>query len=557
VYGGGGGFDVGTANVIYVNPSSNLDTVYTIIKAKSPTATNRWQINYQPGTYTRTANYLWDASYIDHVGIGNPEDVIITSVLTSGATVTQTSADIRVSNMTMQNTAAHGAGRHGFLIAASTNNNASVYRNLRLLQPNVTKYECYGVFGTSSIGGTWYNCYSSSYGWRCANGMSLTATMYYCESPLGSFQGDNENTAGGTGVLSGNLYHCVGGSESFAGCTAFGANITGYLEDCIGGNFSFAMGKAISGTLIRCTGGTNSFAGWAGGSNTYYGSISGKLTDCVAAGSYSFAQGHASHQITGQLIRCRNNRVGTQINLGNESYTTTFVNTPIIAVTVDSTPTLSDLTVTSVSNDAAFAQKGYIEVAGNITDSIVITATSIASGTVKIQAKSNTHPVSEIKAALDAVAGLNNYLTITVEGDGSGMWVATPGNYYFTETNAGSIINNAGCRKDFKASFSVFPFSNGCTFSNGIATGTITGTLPAAVPGLSFTFADPNDTAGVDLYIDCVGMDNFVKPSGTAMADAEQYQSNNDTFAKVTATCYVTGVWQLENEVGTWVEESP
>lgn len=98
---------------------------------------------------------------------------------------------------------------------------------------------------------------------------------------------------------------------------------------------------------------------------------------------------------------------------------------------------------------------------------------------------------------------------------------------------------------------------NGGVFTNAGDDDVLTIMLPTATPGLSFTVVDVMDGADIDLFLDCQSAEHLVTPAGVTMSNGEQYQSKNDTFAKITATCYVAGIWHLENSVGTWTEETP
>jgi len=86
--------------------------------------------------------------------------------------------------------------------------------------------------------------------------------------------GGDDSFAGG-GTASGVFTNCTGGYGSFGG--NYGT-ASGTFTDCIGGNFSFGGGTA-SGVFTNCTGGYGSF----GGSGT----ASGVFTNCTG-GEFSF-----------------------------------------------------------------------------------------------------------------------------------------------------------------------------------------------------------------------------------------------------------------------------
>jgi hypothetical protein len=107
------------------------------------------------------------------------------------------------------------------------------------------------------------------------------------------------------------------------------------------------------------------------------------------------------------------------------------------------------------------------------------------------------------------------------------------------------------------ANTTIYYTDNGSTFINTGDTDAQVDTLQTAYPGLVYFFVDSVNTADADLSIDCQSGDHFVKPDGTAMANGEQYQSVSDVTSYLTARCYIPNVWQIENEKGTWTEESP
>jgi len=109
--------------------------------------------------------------------------------------------------------------------------------------------------------------------------------------------GGDDSFAGG-GTASGVFTNCTGGYGSFGG--NYGT-ASGTFTDCIGGNFSFGGGTA-SGVFTNCTGGYGSFGGngtasgvftnCKGGDDSFgmSGLASGTFTDCIG-GNGSFAAG--------------------------------------------------------------------------------------------------------------------------------------------------------------------------------------------------------------------------------------------------------------------------
>lgn len=559
------------SNAMVIGDSENPETAYENLYARTDmgtlSATNRRTLILLPGTYTRTTT-LTLRDYVDIKGIGAfPEDTVIVCSGSGVAAVTQTCSDVRLSNFTIWTTA-NASGSYGLLINAATNNNASKYDNMKFKGPGTdgTNSDNYnnGVHGLSDLGGTWRWCEGEAYSWRVAVNKSLTATMWFCTAGDRSYQGDGDGT-GGTGTLSGNMYYCIGGNTSFAGCTTFASGISGYLEGCSAGYDSYAIGANFSGKAVRCYGGKNSFAGYAG-SGTAYGTFSGVAIDCVAEGGCSFGMGAAGCVQSGEIIRCV---------LGDWTINQGVTKASISTVTDASayatfTQTFGDA---EVNNDMIFTAKQksrigntyrlYFTVgtsAAIIYNPITVAGERIESITIR-RKNDGTTTADALKTLIEADADVNALIGVTFSGTGAAT-IAGTGEFGPDYLSGGFgkprfVGNCPPVPIHCTADTTVYPFDSGAVYDNFGASGAITFTLPAAIAGLSFTFADVVDTATVDLNIDCVGTDNFVKPDGTAMADGEQYQSENDTFAKITATCYVDGIWQLENSTGTWVEESP
>jgi hypothetical protein len=555
---GGSGMDVGTSNTVYVNPSSNLDTIYANVKAKSPSATNRWQINYLPGVYTRTTTYAIDTSYIDHYGLGNPEDVVITCSTATTATVTQTGNNVKFSNITFKHTLGT-TGCYAFLMSASDNSN-SVYWKCYFRNSASAPYLSEPMYATTTLGGSWYYCQADNYAYRCAIDISMPATMYYCTAGIRSFFGDNNNNASGTGKLSGYLFGCTAGVESFASCASFGSEISGTLLYCTGGDRSFSIGKPISGTIIRCIGGDDSFAGYSG-SGTNYGSVTSTalLQDNIAGCGYCFGMGHASSVQSGRFI---NNH--SRVLPSNRSFAA--------ASTITSAPSAASVTTpfSTVNKNIVLTAKAtgtyptlylrYFRTGLSIT----ITNLTEAKGTIiKVTVKNaGTSTAAQVKAAIEADGTANALVTVSYPagGDGSGVIdeiiAGTSGQTDYRLANGGDIPFFSGNQPEYPiictAATTVYPFDNGATYTNTGATGLVTLTLPAAVSGYSYSF----DVA--------VAQELRVDPSGSetigllgVQQGAGKYITNTTAGSRFKVWCNTAGQWESQAVVGTWTVETP
>jgi hypothetical protein len=307
-------------------------------------ATNRVTLLLFPGTYAVPSTFLLDTEFIDLVGIGNKEDIVVVNA-TSGVVLTlyKTADNIHLENFTLSNTvtgtgiayktfpgtgyanevftdmvftsAYQGMWSDSYFNGTYVRCTCTTSGGFRASVPgdtvDVTGSFTDCVSGTSSFGGnangaTYLRC-------RClGNGFgSSTATATFTEcSATGMFGPQNALVMAGTytdcsgdfqsfgfsGTLSGKFIRCVGGPDSFGKS----GTISGTLTDCIcTSNGGFAHNGTISGTLYGCI---------ALGSDAFCreGVISGTLIDCVATGTTSFAVGSSS-QITSTavLIRCK------------------------------------------------------------------------------------------------------------------------------------------------------------------------------------------------------------------------------------------------------------
>jgi len=106
--------------------------------------------------------------------------------------------------------------------------------------------------------------------------------------------GGDDSFAGG-GTASGVFTNCTGGEGSFGG----NGTSSGTFINCSGSNYSFGGGSEASGTFTNCTGGYGSFGGNGTSSGTFTdciggddsfgmsGLASGTFTDCIG-GNFSF-----------------------------------------------------------------------------------------------------------------------------------------------------------------------------------------------------------------------------------------------------------------------------
>lgn len=103
------------------------------------------------------------------------------------------------------------------------------------------------------------------------------------------------------------------------------------------------------------------------------------------------------------------------------------------------------------------------------------------------------------------------------------------------------------------ADFTISVAESGRTFSNVGASGTITGSLPAAVPGLKYRFR-----VGVaqQLRIDPDGTETISLPSTGVPGAAGKYLVADAIGETVDIECVVAGTWSVFGYTGTWTAEA-
>lgn len=94
---------------------------------------------------------------------------------------------------------------------------------------------------------------------------------------------------------------------------------------------------------------------------------------------------------------------------------------------------------------------------------------------------------------------------------------------------------------------------SGAVISNLGATGAATFGLPAAVPGLNFTFIVE---AAQELRIDPNGNETIALPSSGVQQAAGKYIGADAVGEKVKIHCLTAGTWSVEHYSGTWTAQA-
>ena len=284
-----------TANYITVkvtdNPianGNNLLAAYNLAKSTNPnglakSATNRVNIILPVAIYDLgTQSLTLDAQFIDIIGsTDNRDEHYIRSdvVALNRGVITQTANDVRLLNLTIENTNnsySPGSGNGSATPATyfpNSNLPLTYIENVRFLANDVT------IFSTRShnitYSGTYINCAGGRFAFGGGieiTGLSglqmgtLSGTFINCTGGDGSFGGTGPpGNIGNAGFLTGTFRDCTGGNFSFGGSANAPGALTGTFINCIGGAFSFgglsnaSMETNLTGTFINCRGGPSSF----------------------------------------------------------------------------------------------------------------------------------------------------------------------------------------------------------------------------------------------------------------------------------------------------------
>ncbi len=311
--------------------------------------TNRAVVYLLAGTYNIGAFDLKLFEFVDVIGIGAAQDIVVTGVA-DGVFSAQATNNYVLKNLSITNTAAGGSISHA--IPVGTDN--GVWDNLILNSPNTestifagtynnitgtvdhifngditgtvsnstfTNNSCgFTATGDVTISGTIYNCKANSFSFgRTENGnLTISGTIDNCVSTNAS-SGSFGLASGGDCILSGIISNCKSGRASFInGSVSAQITSTGIMDNCsipfdpvTGGSFSFVHSSfgtvTMAGTIRNCQtniSGTTLRAFCASGTGVI--TISGTIQNCISNGSHCFGASDGSSNITisGTIIDC-------------------------------------------------------------------------------------------------------------------------------------------------------------------------------------------------------------------------------------------------------------
>lgn len=154
------------------------------------------------------------------------------------------------------------------------------------------------------------------------------------------------------------------------------------------------------------------------------------------------------------------------------------------------------------------------------------------------------------------VYATDNY-TVTVAPSASGIYIGRCVRYV-SSTVIGVEIKPANKGNGTKVStktadFTILASDSGKTFTNTGAAGTITGTLPPAVPGLRYR---ARVSVAQQLRLDPDGTETISLPSSGVPGAAGKYLVADAIGETVDIECIVAGSWSVYGYTGTWTAEA-
>jgi len=301
-----------TENYIFVEPvgtptenGTALRTAWLSAQLLTPngnalSSINRAVVYVLAGHYDLQNTNLIIGQYVDLIGIGNPDDILIQS---SGSRTLNISAtnDYRLMNVTISASVLSMQFQNG-----STDN--GIIDNIVLNAPTST-----GI--THTFQGKYTNIVCKTdfcFGGNVGN----LALFQNC-----IFQDDScaRGSSGVTTTIEGKIINCIGGDRCFGRDATSSVIISGLISGCFSGDGSFGSafnGVTISGTIRDCiaTGNGNSF----GYSDTVDVTISGLLDNCITNDAFGDNFGKCNNgtvTISGIIRNCRTN--STNENFGH------------------------------------------------------------------------------------------------------------------------------------------------------------------------------------------------------------------------------------------------
>lgn len=250
---------------------------------------NRAVIALLPGVYDLDSDTISISQFVDIVGIGNRNDIIITSTNANGTLSIANTNDYSLKSITIKNT---GGGKSIYHAPTQTDNG-----------------KWYDIFCSNTIENTVFaGIYKNSYLGESLNG-SISGYVENCE--FANFACGSSFS--GAVVISGTIKKCNAGSNSFGYSAVRAVTISGVIEDCNAAYNSFGYSEAagyditISGKISGCNKNITplNFNFGATVSNSVNVIISGLIEDCDSTGnSFGYAPTASKVSISGKIKDC-------------------------------------------------------------------------------------------------------------------------------------------------------------------------------------------------------------------------------------------------------------
>lgn len=607
---------IGFKNAIFADPAEDVQARYDWLKSSDRDAVmgavtwnNRRTLYLIPGKYTRTATLNIDTDFVDIIGLGNQDDVIININSGTLQAVYQTARNVRLCNFRVNQDSLSGSNNWCLLInnelrnyqAAATvggSGNLTLTRTGSGIGSMVVPFDPDG-----SSTNKWGVRPDEVYIW----GGTTTPGWYQIESGSGDGVTLTDSPGASTGV---NYAFCFQQSE-YRNLSFFAKNhrcvkSTGHL----GGLWEFCKS---SGKLLQATNPTT---------GTFTCSVAGKEVTDETDGICSVTITPSDCNIaTGDLIYFSDSNYAWKYRVTDVTDTKVKFRAPYVASTLTGTagvlaaevrPTARFLVGGGYSfgNDAARNVGGYFEnctatfggfggceQVGCDVDATLVDCNggdfSVASGCEfsgkLIRYRGGKGSVGGTSALVAASGHYPGYLhnayiedsyvwydvNCTSFGQGNnarnGIKNSTILNSHIgsdSDSRAGTI--RSGAYKSFQnsyikdshpvaqtaktANFFINEFDNGQTFTNSGSHGSITAYLPPASKGLKYKIIDVVAGDGNDVTVDVNSTGDFIRrPDGTLQAGGASYANTENAYREMVFECSEPNIWQVITDIETFV----
>lgn len=285
---------------------------------------NRCTIILFPGTYDLNSSQLIIGSFVDIIGVGNKESIIITSTNSEGV--------IKISNThnyKFRNLKVYSSGLGGSIVHNTGQTDSGVWESIVVFgyntvgttfAGNYSRLECQGFTLNGNITGNVLdsNFAGNSCGFTQDENILISGNIIRCTSTGASF---GSSTHGNVSIT-GSIINCKSLNLSYGYSTYGSISVSGIIDNnigtdnCFGSNSSFDELVDISGVISNCKGNSNSF-GYSSNNAVH---VSGEILHSYANGnSFGYSSNMALVAVSGRLYECHDKGVdsfGTTTSTG-------------------------------------------------------------------------------------------------------------------------------------------------------------------------------------------------------------------------------------------------